>query len=181
MAPALSSPNFAGTMDAAERMYILVYQNPKEIVDFDLFPSDTQQPAAKGGDVREFICALPLDNPAPEFSATKALLDCDDRVEKGERDFHPQSVPIIAIFDHEEVVFAAAYGANSPLVTDCMQRIVNALGGDYHRIVRRGMLVIADVSHELYQIMLQSWKISLSSVGCAGGRDLDTRAPIELK
>ena len=56
-------------------------------MDFDLSPSDTQQPAA-GDDLSEFIFAPPLDNPASEFSATKALLDYDDRAEKGARDFN---------------------------------------------------------------------------------------------
>lgn len=122
---------------------------PEHIVDLDLCLSDTQH-AAIGGALDEFVFAPRLDNLASCFTATKALINSLGNEFAGDSAVDNTSVRVVALFDHEEIGSSSSHGADSPLIVDSMQRIVKALGGDYHLAVRRSVMVSADMAHAIH-------------------------------
>lgn len=110
------------------------------IVDLDLCVSDTQ-PAAIGGVLEEFVFAPRLDNLASCFSATRALINSTDE---------DSVVRMIACFDHEEIGSRSSHGADSPLLTETLERICKVFRVDYNRSVRKSLLVSADMAHAIH-------------------------------
>lgn len=116
---------------------------PESIVDLDLCVADTQD-ATIGGVLDEFVFAPRLDNLSSCFSATRALVGS---VLSGVSD---SVIRMVACFDHEEVGSRSSHGADSPLLTDAMQRIADVLEADYHTAIRRSLLVSADMAHGMH-------------------------------
>lgn len=118
---------------------------PEHIIDVDLYVSDTQ-PAAIGGVLQEFVFAPRLDNLASCFTAVRSLT--------GALNFNPDSnskmIRMIACFDHEEVGSRSSRGADSPMLTDTMRRICNALSLNYNQVLAESLLVSADMAHAIH-------------------------------
>src|SRR6202042_1725238 len=78
---------------------------------------------------------------------TAALAQAAGRVD--ERDL----VPLIALFDHEEIGSASAYGAEAPLLATVIERIVASRGGSrdaYHQALARSLCISADMAHAVH-------------------------------
>ena len=103
----------------------------------DLTPSTLLGPAD------DFLSAPRLDNLLSCFAATHALLDVCER--------SPDDlVPVLAVFDHEEVGSATATGAGSPVLEMVLRRDVDRLGGsaeDFQRALADSLVVSADGAH----------------------------------
>jgi aspartyl aminopeptidase len=118
-----------------------------EIVDLDLCLTDTQ-PSAIGGAFDEFILSPRLDNLASCFTSVRALVrSLDDDSSNGS-----DSIRMVTMYDHEEVGSTSANGADSPLLTDTMQRIVAAVSTPeiYFSCVRKSFLISADMAHSVH-------------------------------
>jgi aspartyl aminopeptidase len=124
---------------------------PEDIVDLDLCLMDTQ-PAAIGGVNDEFIFAPRLDNLASCYTACHALVRSLDEQADHEVDEKAidGAVRMIAFFDHEEVGSTSAHGADSPVITDTLKRISDAIGDDIDIRQLRAFLMSADMAHAVH-------------------------------
>lgn len=103
-------------------------------------------PATLGGFQQEFIFAPRLDNLGMCHAALTALVESIDDVQAG-------VVPLVVLFDHEEVGSESAYGAGSPLLLDVMERLVYANGDDkekFYQVLARSFCVSADMAHAVH-------------------------------
>jgi len=102
------------------------------------------QPARLAGWHEEFLSAPRLDNLCSSFCALTALL------RRLEEESEPDHLPVLALFDHEEVGSESSRGAASPLLPELLERTVLARGGDredYLRAVADSVAVSADMAH----------------------------------
>ncbi|MGO8992981.1 MAG: M18 family aminopeptidase [Polyangiaceae bacterium] len=116
------------------------------IVSMELMLYDVNPPAV-GGIGGELVFAARLDNLAMSHAGVVAIVQGAAKVD--ERDL----VPIVALFDHEEVGSGSAYGAEAPLLPTVIERIIDGTGGsrdDYHRAIARSLCVSADMSHAVH-------------------------------
>ncbi len=117
-----------------------------EIVSTELMLYDVNPPAI-GGVHDELLFSARLDNLAMSHASTVALARAAARVDDREL------VPMIALFDHEEVGSGSAYGADAPLLASAIERIIEATGGSrdaYHRALARSLCVSADMAHAVH-------------------------------
>ncbi len=110
--------------------------DPGEVLGFDLMTHDLTPSRVWG----EFVSAARLDNQATCYAGLEALLAAEPS------DF----VPVLALFDHEEVGSQSDHGAQSELLTTTLERIVLAVGGtreDFLRRVAGSMVASGDMAH----------------------------------
>jgi len=94
------------------------------IADFELNLFDVQK-ASLGGVRSEFLHSARLDNLASCFMALEGLLG---HIEDGHLS-SDSDIPLVVMFDHEEIGSLSATGAGSPIIADAVRRITTAL---YH-------------------------------------------------
>lgn len=136
-----------GLTDTAERGFAewlaeQVGVAPQDLLSWDAMCHDTN-PSTLSGQAEEFVSAPRLDNLCSCFSGLEAL------VEVSAGDSSPR-VPVISLFDHEEVGSGSRAGAESPILGDLLERAVLARGGtreDYHRALADSVCVSADMAH----------------------------------
>ncbi|MDH3707523.1 MAG: M18 family aminopeptidase, partial [Acidimicrobiia bacterium] len=96
------------------------------VAGFDLMLHDLEPPRVLG--YRDELLAAPrIDNLLSCHSAVQALCRTDTSA---------AAVPVVALFDHEEVGSTTASGAASPLLAGTLDRIVGQLGGDRDEAAR---------------------------------------------
>jgi aspartyl aminopeptidase len=143
-----------------ERMIELCAQalsiDPGSIVNTELMLHDSQ-PSTRAGLNDELIFAPRLDNLGSSHAALSALLRAAKNL-----DDETGVVPLVALFDHEEIGSSTAYGAGSPLLPNILERIVLSLadkGGEaggpgdreaYHRALAGSVVVSADMAHAVH-------------------------------
>ncbi|MEZ0383226.1 M18 family aminopeptidase [Mycobacterium sp. pW045] len=112
---------------------------PRDVLGFDLMTHDLA-PSAVTGTGQEFVSAPRLDNQASCYAGLEALL-------AGEPG---PFLPVLALFDHEEVGSTSDHGAQSDLLRGVLERITLAAGGDREDFLRRlagSTLASADMAH----------------------------------
>jgi aspartyl aminopeptidase len=110
------------------------------VLSWDLMCHDTQ-PAQLVGWSEELVSAPRLDNLCSSFLGLRALLEARG---DGTR------VGVLCLFDHEEVGSASSRGADSPMLSDLLERTVLTRGGtreDYHRAIADSLCLSADMAH----------------------------------
>jgi aspartyl aminopeptidase len=116
------------------------------IVSSELMLYDVNPPAL-GGAGGELLFSARLDNLAMSHAGVVAIVRAASNVDDREL------APIVALFDHEEIGSASAYGAEAPLLPTVIERIVDAAGGsrdDYHRAIAHSLCVSADMAHAVH-------------------------------
>jgi len=108
------------------------------LLDFDLCLYDTQQPAVTGLD-NEFIASARLDN---LLSCYTGLLSLKEAAGNG-------ATCVLACHDHEEVGSVSASGAQSPFLSDVIQRILPD-NEDRNRAFNRSLMISADNAHAVH-------------------------------
>lgn len=118
-----------------------------DIVATDLFLYPSQGPAIFGSR-GQFIAAGRQDNLSSAFAAANALaavstesLSC------------PARIPVLAIFDHEEVGSRTATGAAGALLPRALERIARLVGRsdeEFERMLARSSVVSSDASHSVH-------------------------------
>ncbi|MCX2712267.1 M18 family aminopeptidase [Mycolicibacterium sp. J2] len=110
-----------------------------EVLGFDLMTHDLS-PSAITGAGQEFVSAPRLDNQVTCYAGLEALLAVE-----------PHShVPVLALFDHEEVGSQSDHGAQSELLPTVLERIVLAAGHGREHFLRRcaeSMVASGDMAH----------------------------------
>ncbi|WP_375481593.1 M18 family aminopeptidase [uncultured Mycobacterium sp.] len=110
-----------------------------DVLGFDLMTHDLA-PSSLAGLDDQFVSAPRLDNQASCYAGLEALL----AAEPG------GNLPVLALFDHEEVGSSSDHGAQSELLLTTLERIVLAAGGDREDFLRRvagSMVASADMAH----------------------------------
>ena len=118
----------------------------EDIVGTDLMLHERTPPTTAGLS-QELVLAPRLDNLAMCHAALMALAQAADAADQG------PLIPLLALFDHEEVGSDSAYGAGAPLLPAVLERLVLARGGDrdaFHQSVARSLCVSADMAHAVH-------------------------------
>lgn len=105
----------------------------------DLMTHDLTPSRLVGAD-RELVSAPRLDNQATCYAGLEALLGAQRR----------GVVPVLALFDHEEVGSTSDHGAQSELLPTVLERITLAAGGSREDLLRRmsgSMVASGDMAH----------------------------------
>jgi aspartyl aminopeptidase len=113
--------------------------DPDDVLGADLMTHDLT-PSTLSGVAEQFVSAPRLDNQASCYAGLEALLDA------GPGDY----LPVLVLFDHEEVGSTSDHGANSELLLTTLERIVLAGGGGRQDFLRRlsgSMVASADMAH----------------------------------
>lgn len=131
-----------------------------DVASHDLMLHDLTEPALIGID-NEFIASARIDNLFSCWGATTALIALIG-LTSGSAKAKPSSkrpvnagaaVPMIALFDHEEVGSATATGAAGPLLERVIDRIIDAAGGTIDgraRALAASSCVSADMAHAVH-------------------------------
>jgi aspartyl aminopeptidase len=110
-----------------------------DVLAADLMTHDLAQATLVGVN-RELVSAPRLDNQGTCYAGMEALLAAQpDGV-----------VPVLALFDHEEVGSTSDHGAQSELLPTVLERITLAAGGDREDLLRRmsaSMVASGDMAH----------------------------------
>lgn len=105
----------------------------------DLMTHDLAQSSLVGAD-RELVSAPRLDNQVTCYAGLEALLAAEPR----------EVVPVLALFDHEEVGSTSDHGAQSELLPTVLERITLATGGGREDLLRRlsgSVVASGDMAH----------------------------------
>ncbi len=116
--------------------------NVEDIIDFDLVLYDVEK-ACTFGLNDEFISCGRLDDLSMAHAAITSITEST-----GE-----DATCVAAIFDNEETGSGTKQGAGSPVLTNVLQRIVEAQGGgydDFARAVARSFMISADNAHAFH-------------------------------
>lgn len=114
--------------------------DPDGVLGFDLMTHDLT-PSTVSGLGGAFVSAARLDNQATCYAGTEAFLAVGEPREY---------LPVLALFDHEEVGSTSDHGANSELLLSTLERIVLAAGGGREDFLRRlpgSMVASGDMAH----------------------------------
>ncbi|MGW0159591.1 M18 family aminopeptidase [Mycobacterium sp. NPDC003323] len=109
------------------------------VLGFDLMTHDLMPSAVTGVD-GDFVSAPRLDNQATCHAGLEALLAASPT----------DHVPVLALFDHEEVGSQSDHGAQSDLLLTVLERITLAAGGtreDFLRRLSQSMVASGDMAH----------------------------------
>ncbi|KLI06401.1 aminopeptidase 2 [Mycolicibacterium conceptionense] len=110
-----------------------------DVLGFDLMTHDLT-PSAITGAEGEFVSAPRLDNQATCYAGLEGFLAAPAGTH----------VPVLALFDHEEVGSTSDHGAQSELLPTVLERIVLAAGGSREDFLRRAagsMVASGDMAH----------------------------------
>lgn len=117
----------------------------QRILGFDLMLTDTV-PTKRLGAEQEFITGPRFDNQISCFSAVYALIEQSLHAGKTQ----PRTVPMIALFDHEEVGSMSERGADSNMFMSLLERIYAAHGvnrADMLTVLTSSIMFSADNAH----------------------------------
>ena len=117
--------------------------DPADVVAHDLTLHDLTPPALLGRD-EDLLSAPRLDNLSSTAAGLSALLSVADA--GGE----PDTISIVAAFDHEEVGSGSASGAGGPMLERIIRRLVGSLGGGEEQLgqmLAASRCLSADAAH----------------------------------
>src|SRR5450631_2722533 len=127
-----------------------------DVLSWDVMTHDLQ-PSRRIGRDRDLISAPRLDNLATSYAAVRALIAAASEMainvpETTGASGAPavQAIPVLVLFDHEEVGSQSERGAMSTLLPSVLERIViSADGGreDYHRALAGTVVASGDMAH----------------------------------
>ncbi|BBX63550.1 putative M18 family aminopeptidase 2 [Mycobacterium saskatchewanense] len=112
---------------------------PADVLAADLMTHDLTPSTLVGSDA-SLVSAPRLDNQASCYAGMEALLAAEPR----------GFLPVLVLFDHEEVGSSSDHGAQSNLLSMVLERIVLVAGGsreDYLRRLSSSLLASADMAH----------------------------------
>jgi len=113
--------------------------DPADVLAADLMTHDLT-PATLVGAERELVSAPRLDNQGTCYAGLEAFLAAEPRAD----------VPVLALFDHEEVGSTSDHGAQSDLLLTVLERITLSAGGTREDFLRRlpgSMVASGDMAH----------------------------------
>ncbi len=116
--------------------------SPNAIVSWDLMAFDTQRPALVGLE-QDLLASARIDNLLSSFCAVEALGALESQ------DVGP-GVPVLVLYDHEEIGSTSATGAAGSMLPAFLERVSASLGVDrvgHLEALTRSLVVSADGAH----------------------------------
>ncbi len=113
-----------------------------KILDFDLFLYERNRGSLTGLN-NEFISQGKQDDLAMAEASIKALI----------KSGNSKMTNVAVLFDNEEIGSATKQGANSPMLSNILERIVENLGGNrenYFQALANSFLISADMAHAVH-------------------------------
>lgn len=113
-----------------------------EIVDFDLFLYEFEKGSVIGLN-DEFISSSRLDDLAMVHAGLNAIINSEASM----------ATNVLVCFDNEEVGSSTKQGADSQLLSNILERIVLALGGDrqdFFRALSKSFMISGDLAHAVH-------------------------------
>ena len=128
-----------------------------DVLSWDVMTHDLQPSRRIGRDL-DLIAAPRLDNLATSYAGVQALIDSVSRPagsasSSGEASSSRSGaapIPVLVLFDHEEVGSQSERGAMSTLLPSVLERIVISAGGgreDFHRALAGTVIASGDMAH----------------------------------
>jgi len=143
---AQASDESNGGMDQQEMLRSLVAEEAgvaaEDILDADLFVYNRMKGTILGMD-QEFIASPRLDDLQCTYAGLEGFLKTQA----------PQAIPVLAMFDNEEVGSRTKQGAGSTFLADTLSLINESLGGDHTSYLRRlqqSFVISADNAHSVH-------------------------------
>lgn len=107
-------------------------------------------PPAITGLHQEFVASPRLDNLASSLSSLDSLIAHHKSGDKNNNE-----ISMIMLFDHEEVGSTSAQGADSNMLVETTERIMQSLNPtstreDYYRSIKRSFFISADMAHAIH-------------------------------
>lgn len=99
-----------------------------------------RQKATVWGVEEEYLSSAALDDLECTWGCTQGFLNAAQS----------QAIPVLCVFDSEEVGSCSAQGAGSMLLPDVLRRISQALGLDHCRMLAQSFMISADNAHALH-------------------------------
>lgn len=129
-----------GGKDAAGKLSALLEQAAGgKILGHDLYLY-VRQSATVWGLEEEFISAPALDDLQCAWGCTQGFLRAADS----------DSIPVLCVFDSEEVGSNSVQGAASTLLSDVLSRVCQSLGLSLPRLLAQSFMISADNAHALH-------------------------------
>lgn len=116
--------------------------NIEDIIDFDLFLYEFERGSIIGLN-NEFISSPRLDDLAMVHAGITALINVEAS----------QATNVMVCFDNEEVGSSTKQGADSPLLSNILERIVISQGKDredFFRALSKSFIISADLAHAVH-------------------------------
>jgi len=121
-----------------------------DVLSWDVMTHDLQPSRRIGRDL-DLIAAPRLDNLATSYAGVQALVDAVNRPASwGPSSASRPPIPVLALFDHEEVGSQSERGAMSTLLPSVLERVVDCAGGgreDYLRALAGTVVASGDMAH----------------------------------
>ncbi len=138
--PAVDTIPLMGGKEAAGQFSALLEQAAGgKILGHDLYLY-VRQKASVWGLEEEFISSAALDDLECAWCCTQGFLNAS----------HSSSVPVLCVFDSEEVGSSSLQGAASRLLETTLSRICKAMDWDEHRMLSQSFMVSADNAHGVH-------------------------------
>ncbi len=115
---------------------------PEEILDFDLFLYEFDKGTIMGLS-DEFISSPRLDDLAMVHAGITAISKSEAA----------NSTNVMVCFDNEDIGSATKQGADSPLLSNILERIVCSMGGerqDFFRAISKSFMISSDMAHSVH-------------------------------
>lgn len=132
--PLMGSEQAAGRLDA-----ILEEAAGGKILGHDLYLY-MRQKASVWGVEEEYISAAGLDDLQCAFCCTKGFLDAEES----------SAIPVLCVFDSEEVGSNSPQGAAACLLPSVLERICGSLNVDLEQLLSQSFMVSADNAHAVH-------------------------------
>ena len=138
--PAVEMLPLLGGKDAAGKLMAeLEQQASGRILGHDLYLYIRQKSSVWGME-QEYISSAALDDLECVWGCTRGFLKAAPS----------EMVPVLCVFDSEEVGSGSVQGAGSTLLTDVLERICHGLGWNLKRMLAQSFMVSADNAHALH-------------------------------
>ncbi len=132
-------PLVGGSDDAGKLRALLEDHAGGKILGHDLYLYIRQKSTVWGID-GEFLSSTALDDLECVWGSAQGFLHAGKS----------GSIPVLCVFDNEEIGSGSAQGAGSTLLPDTLSRICDCLGISLHRMLAQSFMVSADNAHALH-------------------------------
>ncbi len=138
--PAVDTLPLIGGKDAAGKLDKAIGEAAGgKILGHDLYLY-IRQKASVWGLEEEYISSAALDDLACAWGCTQGFLNAGES----------ESIPVLCVFDSEEVGSCSKQGADSDLLNDLLSRICKALGLNKKQLLAQSFLISADNAHAIH-------------------------------
>ena len=138
--PAVDTLPLVGSKETAGKLENLLEKEAGgKILGHDLYLY-VRQKASVWGVEEEYISSAALDDLECAWGCTQGFLQAQPS----------QAIPVLCVFDSEEVGSCSVQGAASTLLTDTLTRICESLNLDLRRMLAQSFMVSADNAHAMH-------------------------------